>query len=69
MQDTEELKKEAVASLLEQTTIVETDTEENFFENMRGLSVERRNAEFEKKVIGHMGFTSMPKALFKIAGR
>lgn len=62
---TDELKKEAVQSLLEQQpTYVETDTEENFFERTRNMDARTYRIEFEKHVVGHIN--SGPEISFKI---
>ena len=69
--ETDELKKRAVASLLEQRTIVFAETEEAPFEKAQNLPAKQSEQEFEKRVTGHMGFSSRPTsplAFWKTAG-
>jgi hypothetical protein len=65
--DTDDLKKEAVESLLEQRTYVETETEENFFERTRHMDVRTYRSEFDKHVVGHIN--SGPEITFKVTAR
>lgn len=60
---TEELKKQAVESLLEQRTYVQTEIEENFFERTQNMDARTYRSEFEKHVVGHIN--SGPEITFK----
>jgi hypothetical protein len=63
--DTDDLKKHAVESILDQRTYVETDTEENFFERTRDMDTSTYRSEFEKHIAGHIN--SVPEITFKVA--
>jgi hypothetical protein len=63
--DTDDLKKHAVESILDQRTYVETDTEENFFERTRDMDARTYRSEFEKHIVGHIN--SVPEISFKFA--
>ena len=65
--NTDDLKKQAVESLLEQRTYVQTETEENFFERTRNMDVRTYRSEFEKHVVGHIN--SGPDITFKVTDR
>lgn len=65
--DTDDLKRQAVESLLEQRTYVETETEENFFERTRNMDARTYHSEFEKQVLGHIN--SRPEITFKVTAR
>lgn len=65
--DTDDLKKQAVQSLLEQRNYVETETEENYFERTRNMDTLTYRSEFEKYVVGHIN--SGPEITFKVTTR
>jgi hypothetical protein len=67
LMDTDDLKKEAVESLLEQRNYVETETEENFFERTRNMDRNTYRSEFGKLVAGHIN--SAPEITFKVKTR
>lgn len=57
--NTDELKEQAVDSLLDQRRVVTPDDAEDFFERTRDMSPEEYSKEFEKKVSGLSGFTRL----------
>ncbi|MDX6500490.1 MAG: hypothetical protein QOG23_3750 [Blastocatellia bacterium] len=65
--DTDDLKRQAVESLLDQRNYVETETEENFFERTRNMDSRTYRSEFGKLVVGHIN--SAPEITFKAKAR